>query len=109
MLERNIPEDYPSDIVSPIFPLISRTPKLLEEFLRPLGYAVTAIPYPTVPRGKEQIRVVLHAGNTEEEVDEFITRLLQWVTMMQTLDEHRHEASCGEEIGRDTVLERARL
>ena len=63
MLERNIPEDYPSDIVSPIFPLISRTPKLLEEFLRPLGYAVTAIPYPTVPRGKEQIRVVLHAGN----------------------------------------------
>ncbi|RPD54857.1 PLP-dependent transferase [Lentinus tigrinus ALCF2SS1-7] len=89
--ERKIPEDYPSEIFSPIFPLTSRSPKLLEEFLRPLGYAVTAIPYPTVPRGKEGIRVVMHAGNTEEELDEFVTRLLQWVTMMQALEEHRKE------------------
>ncbi|TFK80139.1 PLP-dependent transferase [Polyporus arcularius HHB13444] len=84
LLHREIPADYPSKVFSPIFPLI--------KFLRPLGYAVTAIPYPTVPRGKEQIRVVLHAGNTEEELDEFVTRLLQWVTMMEADEERRQDA-----------------
>ncbi|KAI0788135.1 pyridoxal phosphate-dependent transferase [Fomes fomentarius] len=88
---RDIPVDYPSKVFSPIFPLISHSPRSLEDFLRPFGYAVTAIPYPTVPRGEERIRVVLHASNTEEELDQFVTRVLQWVTSVMDAAERRNE------------------
>ncbi|KAI0788146.1 PLP-dependent transferase [Fomes fomentarius] len=81
--QRDIPTDYPSTVFSPIFPLISHSPKDLEEFLKPRGYAVTAIPYPTVPKGEERIRVAVHAANTEEELDEFIRCLLEWVDNRQ--------------------------
>ena len=66
---------------------------MLEDFLRPHGYAVAAIPYPTVPRGEERIRVVLHAHNTEEELDLFLTRVMQWVAMMQAAEKTRKETS----------------
>lgn len=90
---RDIPADYPSTVFSPIFPLISHSPKSLEDFLRPFGYAVTAIPYPTVPKGEERIRVVLHASNTEEELDQFVTRVLQWVTSVMQGSERRRNGT----------------
>ncbi|KAI0749973.1 PLP-dependent transferase [Daedaleopsis nitida] len=89
--EQSVPEDYPSHVFSPIFPLISHSPKMLEDFLRPYGYGVTAIPYPTVPRGEERIRVVLHAHNTEEELDMFVTRVMQWVALMMAAEKKRKE------------------
>ena len=65
--------------------------KFQKDFLRPFGYAVTAIPYPTVPKGEERIRVVLHATNTEEELDQFVTRMLQWVTLMLAAEQRKKE------------------
>ena len=38
--EREIPADYPSHVFSPIFPLISHSPKMLEDFLRPFEYTM---------------------------------------------------------------------
>lgn len=87
--KRDIPEDYPAHVFSPIFPLLTPHPALLEEFLRPFGYSVTQIPCPVVPKGEERIRVVLHSGNTEEELEEFASRLLQWVTLMQHAQEEK--------------------
>ena len=57
----------------------------LSEYLRGLGYAARPIPYPAVPRGKERVRIVMHAGNTEEEIEELIKNLLHWASGMKTM------------------------
>lgn len=31
-----------------------------------------------VPRGKERLRVVMHAGNTEKDIDDFVLGLREW-------------------------------
>ena len=35
--------------------------------------------FPTVPKGKERVRVCLHAGNTTEEVNKLIAGIVSWV------------------------------
>lgn len=34
---------------------------------------------PTVPAGSERVRVCLHAGNTEEDVDRLVARIGEWL------------------------------
>ncbi|KAM5544639.1 hypothetical protein V8D89_001537 [Ganoderma adspersum] len=80
---RHPPPDFPSDIVSPIFPILTEHPTALAAYLRQFGYACTSVPYPAVPRGEERIRVVVHAANEPEELVELVTRMLQWATTMQ--------------------------
>jgi 8-amino-7-oxononanoate synthase len=48
----------------------------LAEQLRQNGIDVRAILYPTVPKGRERLRIVLHAYNTAAELDRLI-KLLQ--------------------------------
>lgn len=43
------------------------------------GYTVRAIMSPTVPAGKERVRVCLHAGNTVEEIDGLIEVIEAWL------------------------------
>ncbi|KAJ7685742.1 PLP-dependent transferase [Mycena polygramma] len=64
--------------VSPIFPILVCDPLNLERFLQARGYDAKAIPYPIVPRGKERIRICIHAGNTEEELLQFVSELVSW-------------------------------
>ena len=49
--------------------------KILSEKLRQKGFDVRPILYPTVPKGKERLRIVLHAFNSEEEVKMLIGEL----------------------------------
>lgn len=49
----------------------------LESFLRGRGFGVKAIRSPTVPVGKERIRISLHSFNTEAEVDHLVEALLE--------------------------------
>ncbi|KAJ7784331.1 PLP-dependent transferase [Mycena metata] len=64
--------------ISPIFPILVCAPLALETYLRREGYAATAMPHPVVPRGKERIRVCVHAGNTEDELLRFVRVLTLW-------------------------------
>ncbi|KAH9940164.1 PLP-dependent transferase [Epithele typhae] len=80
---RSIPSDYPESVFSPLFPILTRAPKPLGDFLTNLGYALTPIMFPAVPKGEERLRVILHAGNTEADVDQFIARLLAWAALFQ--------------------------
>lgn len=80
---RRTPPGFPSDIVSPIFPIFTEHPTALAAYLRQFGYACTSVPYPAVPRGEERIRVVVHAGNEPEELVKLVTRMLRWATNMQ--------------------------
>lgn len=36
------------------------------------------ITWPTVPKGKDRVRVCLHAENTRAEVDELVNAVLAW-------------------------------
>ena len=88
---RTTPADFPSDILSPIFPILTTAPIPLGHFLCSLGYRTRPLPYPVVPRGQERVRVVMHARNTEEELDELIARLLEWSSARQE-EEQREKA-----------------
>ncbi|KAL4917671.1 pyridoxal phosphate-dependent transferase [Aspergillus aurantiobrunneus] len=64
---------------SPIFSLRSRVPRELASICQREGYTVRAIMSPTVPEGKERVRVCLHAGNTMEEIDGLIKVIETWL------------------------------
>lgn len=67
------------NIQSPIKPVyISGVEKLrsLSQGLKAKGLDVRAIVTPTVPRGRECLRVVLHSFNREEEIDRLVETLL---------------------------------
>lgn len=49
--------------------------KVLSQRLQQNNLDVRPILYPTVPKGKERLRIVLHAFNTEEEVQQLIEEL----------------------------------
>ncbi|KAJ7112799.1 PLP-dependent transferase [Mycena crocata] len=64
--------------ISPIFPIRVCASVELADYLRRAGYAATPLTHPLVPRGKERIRVCVHAGNTEEELMQFVRVLVAW-------------------------------
>ncbi|KAH9848452.1 PLP-dependent transferase [Lenzites betulinus] len=85
-----LPAGYPSDVVSPITPILTDYPNHLSDFLNSLGYETLGIPYPAVPKGEERVRISVHALNTEEELETLVARLIQWATMMQTAATNVH-------------------
>lgn len=61
----HVGEDPPR---SPIIPVLTRRARSLAEFCQGRGFMVRPVVSPTVPKGKERVRVCLHAENTAEEV-----------------------------------------
>ncbi|SFF03842.1 8-amino-7-oxononanoate synthase [Chitinophaga sp. CF118] len=53
----------------------NETTRLLAARLQSAGLDVRAILHPTVPKGKERLRIVLHSYNTEEEVGKLVEML----------------------------------
>ncbi|KAI9455314.1 8-amino-7-oxononanoate synthase [Boletus coccyginus] len=66
------------DLCSPIIPVFTPWAKRLADYLLRRGYPVVPITYPVVEKERPRIRVIIHAGNTEEEIDSFIYELLTW-------------------------------
>ncbi|KAL5614168.1 hypothetical protein BROUX41_000006 [Berkeleyomyces rouxiae] len=64
---------------SPIIPVITPAPRRLAKFCQDHGYMVRPIVAPTVPSGKERIRICLHAGNTPEQVRGLLGAIEAWV------------------------------
>lgn len=65
--------------LSPIFPWLvpgNDEVKALSADLEQHGLDVRAILAPTVPAGKERLRIVLHSYNTEEQIEKLAVRLL---------------------------------
>ncbi|KAF8243382.1 putative aminotransferase, partial [Wilcoxina mikolae CBS 423.85] len=63
---------------TPIVALLTDRPRALAKYLQEGGYMVRPIVHPTVPRGKERVRVCLHAGNTEVEIRGLVGRIKEW-------------------------------
>lgn len=71
---------------SPIFAILSPTPRSLAAHCQSAGFIVRPVVAPTVPAGTERVRVCLHAGNTAEEIDKFVECVKQWMIKQTTTD-----------------------
>ncbi|WP_206203774.1 SPOR domain-containing protein, partial [Thermococcus sp. M36] len=49
--------------------------KALSAKIQQAGFDVRPVLYPTVPKGKERLRIVLHAFNTEKELHALLNLL----------------------------------
>ena len=72
----SIPDGCPE---SPIFALLSTKPRELASHCQAAGFVVRALYPPTVPEGTERVRVCLHAGNTTEQIDQFVATVRHWL------------------------------
>ncbi|KAM5544674.1 hypothetical protein V8D89_001572 [Ganoderma adspersum] len=77
------PQGFPSEIVSPIFPILTQHPQSLAAHLVQLGYACRAMLHPMVPSGEERIRVIVHAENQPQELLDLVSHILGWAETMQ--------------------------
>jgi 8-amino-7-oxononanoate synthase len=71
---------------SPIFSVRTPWPRELARYCQQRGLIVRPIMSPTVPRGKERVRVCLHAGNTPAQIDRLVQTMAQWVQEQRSRD-----------------------
>lgn len=64
---------------SPIVSLRTSHPRQLASACQEDGFVVRAIMPPTIPEGKERVRVCLHAGNLEEQIDGLVRTVQAWL------------------------------
>ncbi|KAJ5339991.1 Pyridoxal phosphate-dependent transferase major region subdomain 2, partial [Penicillium brevicompactum] len=64
---------------SPIISLRTSQPRRLASACQAKGFIVRAIMPPTIPEGKERVRVCLHSGNTEAEIDGLAQTIQLWL------------------------------
>lgn len=65
-------------LCSPVIPVFTPYARRLADYLLQRGYPVVPMTYPVVEKERPRIRVIIHAGNTEEEIDSFTYELLAW-------------------------------
>ncbi|KAF3404619.1 8-amino-7-oxononanoate synthase [Talaromyces pinophilus] len=70
---------------SPIFSFRAKLPRELARFCQEHGLIVRPIMAPTVPLGKERVRVCLHAGNTRQEMDKLLDTIEKWAAQQYHL------------------------
>ena len=65
---------------APIIPLTTREGDAnnLAHRLHQANYWVNPVHYPLVPEGKERVRLVLHADNTEAQIDDILRVMMEW-------------------------------
>lgn len=68
-----------SESISPIIPVFTPQPRSLASHCQAQGLMVRPIVAPTVPHGTERVRVCLHAGNTQWEVERLAMVIGEWV------------------------------
>ncbi|GAA5830752.1 hypothetical protein JCM5353_008301 [Sporobolomyces roseus] len=83
---------------SSIIPLLTSSPRPLATFLQERGYLVRPITYPTVPKGMERVRVCLHAGNSEDDVEGLVEGVRKWVEEERIKQRSRKEGGVVETI-----------
>ena len=67
-------------LLSPIIPIMTCQPRPLSSFLHQNGINARPITWPTVPKGKDRVRVCLHAGNSREDIDLLVKGMVKWAS-----------------------------
>ncbi|KAG8216602.1 8-amino-7-oxononanoate synthase [Butyriboletus roseoflavus] len=94
-------------LCSPVIPIFTPYAARLADYLLQRGYAVSPITFPVVKRPR--IRVIIHAGNTVEEIDSFIDELLTWAGRRQSVFSLTKIVSGSAGMGESYAEARARL
>ncbi|KAF8919490.1 pyridoxal phosphate-dependent transferase [Mucidula mucida] len=89
----------PADVISlpphletsPIIPIMTPYPRRLSAYLYARNMNARPITWPTVPKGKDRVRVCLHAQNTKEELDRLINGMITWAE--EVVAEQRGDSS----------------
>ena len=74
-----IPPLLPRAQRTPIFALLTSSPRQLAAHCQSKNFMVRAVVPPTVPVGTDRVRVCLHAGNQIEEVKRLVKVVEEWV------------------------------
>ncbi|KAL2170296.1 hypothetical protein VTG60DRAFT_4975 [Thermothelomyces hinnuleus] len=69
---------------SPIIPIFTSHARSLAGYCQARGFMVRPIVAPTVPKGRERVRVCLHAANTMSEVHGLVEAVGAWVAAWRT-------------------------
>ncbi|KAI6142647.1 8-amino-7-oxononanoate synthase [Pisolithus tinctorius] len=89
-------------LCSPVIPLVSPRAVELSHYLIDCGYNASAVTYPVVKVSR--VRVIVHAGNTQAEVDRFVEKVVEWATAKnQTLNQEGKPVGEVSGEGRGTV------
>ena len=72
--------------VSPIMPLLTphHYTRPLALYLQKRGYLVRPITYPTVPMGKDRVRICVHSDNTPQQIKGFAIAVRDWLATFST-------------------------
>lgn len=49
-------------------------------------YSIFPVTFPVVPKGNARLRVVIHAGHTEEQIDILVAAICEWVEEMVQIE-----------------------
>jgi 8-amino-7-oxononanoate synthase len=71
-------------IPSAIVPVLSGQPRSLYAYLYARRMNTRPITWPTVPKGKDRVRICLHAGNTRNEVERLVDAMVGWAQGMMS-------------------------
>ncbi|KAK4154689.1 pyridoxal phosphate-dependent transferase [Chaetomidium leptoderma] len=85
---------------SPIIPIFTSQPRNLARYCQARGFMVRPIVAPTVPKGRERVRLCLHAGNTIAEVAGLVEAVGAWLAAWRAETISREET-----IGREARVE----
>lgn len=75
-----------SHLSTPIIPVLTSRPRPLSAYLRTKGMNARPITWPTVPKGRDRIRVCLHSGNSREEVENLAFSMVEWAREQMSLE-----------------------
>ena len=63
---------------TPIVPVLTPHARALSAHLLAHGLNARSVSWPIVPKGKDRVRVCLHAGNTQGEIDALVNTCIAW-------------------------------
>ncbi|KAI1420077.1 PLP-dependent transferase [Xylaria sp. FL1777] len=88
-----------AQLSSPIIPLYTSYPKSLARYCQTSGFMIRPIVAPTVPPGKERIRICLHASNTIEQIDGLCNAIETWLDQLRSNKDMKPDIAAEAELG----------
>ena len=85
---------------SPIIAILTAYPRPLSAFLYSKEMNARPITWPTVPKGKDRVRVCLHAGNSWNEIDRLIEAILEWAVDIVAKSKREAKPKEKKEVGK---------
>ena len=87
---------FPSLIIA----ILTAYPQPLSAFLYSKGMNARPTTWPTVPKGKDRVRVCLHAGNSWSKIDRLIEAILEWAVDIVAKSKREAKPEEKKEVGR---------